>query len=248
MKAVGTMHSGLHLIQLRWWRSLVAAAVMMAITAASVQATPPAAIQQAVVLVAKRNPETRQYLPIGTAFHIGDGWFRTAAHVATATLPRRYEGKGFDEWAIFSADEFGNPARWIGRFEVVCVDRRWHGKDEDTIFPHDSALLKLISDMPPGGMMKASERRPAVGDPVSVWGFPEGLVLFEARARVNGVTNDWIAFQDELGKPTIGGHSGSPVLDSSGGVIGILSGGAPGLRAQERAVPIWDAEAGCPKP
>lgn len=104
---------------------LLAVTIATASHPGPLEAAPPTAIHQSIVLVAKRNPQTSAYVPIGTAFHVGDGLFRTAAHVATATLPRRYEGRGFDEWVLYQADEFGNPARLLGRAELACVDRRW---------------------------------------------------------------------------------------------------------------------------
>ncbi len=227
---------------------LAGAVAAVALVTVSIHAAPLPAFQQAVVLVAKRNPERRDYVAWGTAFHAGDGWFRTAAHVVETPLPRRYEGKGYDEWAVYQADEFGNPGRWIGRFEVTCVDRRWNGKDEDSPFPHDSALLKLLASSTPAAVLQPSERRPERSDRVSVWGFPMGRVLFGARAVVISVSSEWIRFQEELGTPTIGGHSGSPVVDAAGAVIGIFVGGITGVGEPGTAVPIWDAEAGCPKP
>jgi hypothetical protein len=62
------------------------------------------------------------------------------------------------------------------------------------------------------------------------------------------VSEKWIQFQDSLGAPVIGGHSGSPAIDAGGGVLGILVGGTRGVLAQNAAVPIRDAEQGCPLP
>jgi len=213
----------------------------------SLRAAPPSSIRTAVVLVAKRNPATGDYVPIGTAFHVGEGWFRTAAHVVTATLPRRFEGKGLDQWSLFDADEFGNPRRFVGPFDIACVDARWKGKDDDGVFPHDSALIRLAGPPPPS-VLRTSERRPAAGETVSVWGFPEGSVLFESRSVLLEVTPEWVVIQNETGRPTIGGHSGAPVVDRGELVLGILSGGVRGIAARQRAVPILDAERGCPRP
>lgn len=85
-----------------------------------------------------------------------------------------------------------------------------------------------------------------MGEAISVWGFPEGSVLFEARSTIGSVSEEWIRFQDALGRPVVGGHSGSPVIDGTGEVIGILAGGQRGVLAQNSAVPIRDAEQGCP--
>ncbi len=227
--------------------SLIAAALLLAATL-PLGAAPPPSIRAAVRLVVLRNPASGEAQPIGTAFHIGGGWFRSAAHVVTATLPRRFEGKGLEQWALIEADEFGNPSQVAGPFETVCVDPRWKGRDENGVFPHDSALLRQTAGSVPRAALQRAERPPAAGDAVSVWGFPEGRVLFESRATVLGMADSWVVIQNHSGSPTVGGHSGSPVLDRREGVVGILSGGGPGIVARQRAVTIWDAEAGCPRP
>ena len=227
---------------------LLAVTITTASHPAPLEAAPPSSILHSVVLVGRRNPQTGEYVAIGTAFHVGGGLFRTAAHVATATLPRRYEGRGFDETGLYQADEFGNPARWLGHVEVACVDARWQGRGEPTVFPHDSAVLKLIDGTSPTEFLHASVRRPAPGEAISVWGFPEGSVLFEARSTIGFVSDVWIRFQDALGKPIVGGHSGLPAIDATGGVVGILVGGQRGVLAQNSAVPIRDAEQGCSTP
>ena len=228
--------------------SLLLAGILLIAPVASLQAAPPASIRTAVVLVAKRNPESGDYVPIGTAFHIGEGWFRSAAHVVTATLPRRFEGKGLDQWSLFDADEFGNPRRFVGPFEVLCVDTRWKRSDDDAVLPHDSALIRLMAGTPPAAALRIADRRPAVGETVSVWGFPEGSVLFESRSTLLELSQEWVVIRNETGRPTIGGHSGSPVVDRGEFVIGILAGGVRGIAARQRAVTIWDAERGCPRP
>lgn len=206
------------------------------------------ALRNAIVLVARRNPAENKFVAVGTAFHIGDGWFRTAAHVAANPLPYRYKGRGYDEWALYRADEFGNPGELLSGFEVRCVDPRWKGKGDDYVFPHDSALLKATGDSaPPSDLLPISTRRLQTGDPISVWGFPQGRVLFESKAKVTAVSDIWIRLVEQVGTPVLGGHSGSPVLDSSGGVAGILVGGLSGVGGTGSAVAISDAEAGCPK-
>jgi hypothetical protein len=201
-----------------------------------------------VLLVVLRNPSSGEFVPIGTAFHIGGGWYRSAAHVVTTKLPRRYEGKGLEQWSLVDADEFGNPQLVVGPFEIVCVDARWKGRDEGGVFAHDSALIRQTGGAIPSIMLRTADRRPAAGETVSVWGFPEGSVLFESRATLLEISPQWVVIQNQSGSPTIGGHSGSPVLDRREGVVGILAGGGPGIVARQRAVTIWDAEQGCPRP
>jgi hypothetical protein len=224
---------------------LLAATLWLLAAGPRLDAAPPPAVRAAVLLVVLRNPGSGEAEPIGTAFHIGGGWYRSAAHVVTAKLPRRFEGKGLDQWTLVEADEFGNPHRVAGPLEITCVDPRWKGRDETGVFPHDAALIRQTGGPIPGTALRRADRRPAVREAVSVWGFPEGRVLFESRATVLEVSAEWVVIQNESGSPTIGGHSGSPVLDRAGTVIGILVGGGPGIVARQRAVTIWDAEAGC---
>jgi hypothetical protein len=228
--------------------AFIVLAGLLTAPAVSPAAAPPPSIRSAVVLVAKRNPESGEALPVGTAFHIGEGWFRSAAHVVTFTVPRRYEAKKLEQWSLFEADEAGLPRRLIGPFDVVCVDTRWKGRDDNGVFPHDSALIRLTAGTVPATALRPADRRPAVGEAVSVWGFPEGSVLFESRSTLVELTQDWVLLRNEMGRPTIGGHSGSPVVDRGESVIGILAGGQPGILSLQRAVTIWDAERGCPRP
>lgn len=227
---------------------VILAAVLLLAIGGDLRAAPPLSIRTAVRLVVKRNPTSGESMPIGTAFHVGDGWYRSAAHVVTATLPRRFEGKGLEQWSLVDSDESGNPRNFVGPFDIICVDARWKGKDDEGVFPHDSALIRQTSGPVPSVALRIADRPPAVGDSVSVWGFPEGRVLFESRSSVLEVSREWVVVQNESGHPTIGGHSGSPVINRGEAVIGILSGGGPGIVARQRAVPIWDAEQGCPKP
>ncbi len=96
--------------------------------------------------------------------------------------------------------------------------------------------------------MESSRQRPRPGEAVSVWGFPQGQVLFESRASVTGVSDQWIRLREQVGSPTIGGHSGSPVIDGAGKVVGVMVGGVGGVGESGIAVTIADAEDGCPKP
>jgi len=223
-------------------------ALILLASGGALRAAPPPSIRAAVLLVVKRNPTSGESMPIGTAFHIGDGWYRSAAHVVTATLPRKFEGKGLEQWSLVDSDEAGNPRSFVGPFDINCIDIRWKGKDDEGVFPHDSALIRQTSGPIPNPALRTADRPPAVGDGVSVWGFPEGRVLFESRSTVLEVSREWVVVQNESGRPTIGGHSGSPVINRGESVIGILAGGGPGIVARQRAVPIWDAEQGCPRP
>lgn len=209
---------------------------------------PPVVIRNTVVLVAKRNPKNDLYESVGTAFHVGGGWFRTAAHVVRAQLPKRYEGKGYDEWALYQSDEFGNPGRFLSAFEIACVDRRYVHDPDGAVFPYDAALVRINDSSALDETLEISRSRARVGDAVSVWGFPQGNILFESRARVTRVSERWIEIREAVGSPVIGGHSGSPVVNESGKVVGVMIATVRGVGQYGLALPISDAESGCPKP
>jgi len=228
--------------------SLFCAFLILTLRPAPASAAPAAVIRNAVVLIAKRNPGNDQHISVGTAFHVGGGWFRTAAHVVRAQMPKRYEGKGFDEWALYQSDEFGNPERYLSAFVIACVDRRYVHDPDGAVLPYDSALVKINGGSSLEETLQVSRSRARVGDAVSVWGFPEGSILFESRARVTRVSERWIEIREAVGSPVIGGHSGSPVVNESGEVVGVMVATVRGVSQHGLALPISDAESGCPKP
>lgn len=227
--------------------ALTCAFTVLSLRPQPVATAPPTMIREAVVMVALRNSEGKR-LEIGTAFHIGDGWFRTVAHVVRRELPKRRGGQDYDQWAFYSSDEFGNPMRYLGAFEIICVDRRWVNDPDRIVFPHDSALLRIKDTSVPEVPLRTSRSRPRVGDSVSVWGFPNGAVLFESRAKVVDVSDRWIEVREDVGRPVIGGHSGAPVVNAEGEVVGVMSARIEGIGQRGIAVPIRDAEIGCPRP
>lgn len=223
----------------------VMALVLLVLSVA--HAAPPSRILQAVALAVRLNPQTGRYLAVGTAFHVGGGLFRTAGHVAQSRVPPEEEGKGYEQWALFLADEFGSPRHLLGHAEVACADRRWAESRFGDVLPHDSGVFRLATGSIPAESLSAG-RRPNVGDAISIWGFPGGKVLFEAKGRITRISDEWIRLREQLGFPSLGGHSGSPVLDATGTVVGILVAGVSGVGEVASAVPIWDAESACPSP
>jgi S1-C subfamily serine protease len=74
------------------------------------------------------------------------------------------------------------------------------------------------------------------------------MVFFEVKARVTTVSDEWIELREQPGAPSLGGHSGSPLIDMTGGVVGIFVAHVTGVGGIASAIPIWDAETACPRP
>lgn len=116
---------------LEHWRqifrfSLLACCLLFFVPQYVESSTVPVLIRDAVFLVSKVNRQERKQLRRGTIFHVGGGYYRTAAHVVENSLGE-YEGKGFDEWAFFPADEFGSRATSVAAWERWRSSAWTHG-------------------------------------------------------------------------------------------------------------------------
>lgn len=104
------------------------------------------------------------------------------------------------------------------------MDARWRGKNQQSVYPYDSALLRSSYNAP--GVQATATTRPAVGERVSVWGFALTTIMFESGGSVESISDEWIRYLPGIGMPQVKGHSGSPMLDANKTVIGIEAGGS----------------------
>jgi hypothetical protein len=178
-------------------------------------------LRTAVVMMALRKPGTDSFLFIGSAFHVGGRFFYTAAHVVRATLPEKY--KEYTEWGI-AGREPGALRFFFKPVQVVCVDPRWSPL-KYYVAPFDFALVRLTDPNwdPDSALRIGSTRALRPGEKVSMWSYPDGKVLMEARGSVIAVDQDQIRVRREDGV-VLPGSSGGAVLNEAGEVVGILQG------------------------
>lgn len=147
------------------------------------------------------------YVPIGTAFAIGENQFATAAHVVLAGVGSLYEGP-----LLRSAD--GDV------FEVSSVLK--YSAHED--------FAVLAVDEPPRVRPLAAQRRPAVNQPVHAVGNALGGGIVVRSGLFTSTTPEdeagrweWLRFSAAASP----GNSGGPLLDASGRVIGLIVAASP---------------------
>jgi S1-C subfamily serine protease len=201
-----------------------------------------------VAVLAVYDPHERRYTGLGSAFHVGRGFFYTSAHVVLAGRRFQQEEPKFERWILLGSDEFGSPRAYLGTAEASCVDRRYRPDPYGEPQPFDIAAVRLTDaqrPLPPA--LPLSQSRVAVGDRVRALGFPETAVLFEMRGTVVEVAPHRIVVERDRGTVVLGGSSGSPLFSARDEVIGVLqAGNAGGLVSH--SVPIQIAVGGCPVP
>ncbi len=205
---------------------------------------PKEALRSAVVMMALRKPGTDSFIFIGSAFHVGNGLFYTAAHVVRASLPEKY--REYTEWGI-AGREPGAVRFFFKPVEVICVDPRWSPK-RYYVAPFDAALVRVIEPNwnPPLSLPIGSTRSLRPGDKVIIWSYPDGKVLMEAKGSVLEVNHNHIWIRHERGV-VLPGSSGGALLNEAGEVVGILQGvGEYEGESRILAGTIESAMKGCP--
>lgn len=138
---------------------------------------------------------------VGSGFVAGDGLVLTAAHVVSGarTIELRFPGL-----PAFPA-------------QLLAIDA-----DDDT------ALLRVSGELPPPLVLAPAA--PAIGDPVGVVGFPVAeQVAHTSVARISALDGQAVLEGHPLSQLTVldaqvpAGSSGGPVIDSAGGVQGLVS-------------------------
>lgn len=233
----------------RWihYASILVVLAILLMLVASVAGSNPAVPSGAVVLVAWARPADQAFYRVGSAFHVGNGRFYTAAHVARPSPPYPSDFRHINLLGTTWEHQYGPAA-------IACVDTRWHdGSSGQGVSPFDVAQLRLIAS-PNLPALSFSDRPPTEGMHVTIVGFPEASrsrppLQFVASGRIDKVTpNDFrIRILDGA---ALNGSSGSPVLSDSGKVVGMIYAGY-GTKAQasdeyQWAVPLNVIKTACP--
>jgi hypothetical protein len=196
------------------------------------------AVRSAVVAVAAVSPEGRA-CAAATAFHVGGGRFFTNAHVVGQL--RKGAREGCRLWFVMQARETRLAEYPIALVKASCVDPRYKETPNETVAPFDVAVLEVQElgvgeRLPPA--LSFGARMPRLGESVRVVGFPASTepVRFDIHGLVADVSR-MVFLIDNRTPGAIPGVSGSPVLDGTGRVIGIVFGVNVGAR-RTAAVPI----------
>ena len=134
----------------------------------------------------------------GTAFHVGNGWFITAGHVAAGNVKKAYP-----------KDSLGNK---------FTVETSWVAAQADISLFYSSVAANIMPAMP------ITCDSPKVGQAISITGNP----YFLEHVTVSGSIISGPIDIDELKQVYVAliqvgpGGSGSPVMNSDGSAIGVL--------------------------
>jgi S1-C subfamily serine protease len=149
----------------------------------------------------------RQYgvpVEVGAGFFVSkDGWFMTNHHVMRNAISK----------SGFSADFILSDKRVLKNYRVGdCSDQRGL----------DLCLIKF--DFAPKSFFTISEQKPKKGDSVYVIGHPRGLDFTLTRGKFNAARKSVNGISEiELTSALSPGHSGGPVIDDDGHLLGIVT-------------------------
>lgn len=147
---------------------------------------------------------------LGTAFHIGDGYFLTAAHVF-----------GKDSQNNLAKLKRPNIDQEYTIVDVINIDH-----DLDVCLLRAKKVEKFLQQP----SAKFSSRTALEGDQIIAHGFPQyidGNSCSTIGCRVTGFRFSFGSLRVEVDRPFPHGISGGPILNNHGHVIGVVHGGAP---------------------
>ncbi len=206
--------------------------------------TSSTAPEGSVLAVLAVDPGAGKFIKRATAFHIGDGVFFTNAHVVRgAPLPAN-----FTEMYLAGTTAARVRDAWMGPISVSCVNAKWHGDgDGDRAYPFDVARVTVPqgSLLPPG--LTVSPKWPELGAHVTIMGFAAAShawppKLYTATGHISSVNDSAQTFVIDVEAGfALEGSSGSPVLNSSNEVIGILYArqGTRDRSAADKVAAVW---------
>lgn len=195
---------------MRYTRPLLVLVLFVCLLPAAPAAGQPALLD--AVWVAYRCRENNRCAK-GTAFHIGDGLFYTNAHVARTE-------QGYGPLMLGR----GTPRQELGRATVVCINNRASVNQFAT--PYDIAKVRV--DTPRARRLptlKFYRWGPRPGLRIRVIGYPENrwMPVMAEGTIAEQLEDQVFAFEVQDGLVTQG-SSGSPVLTTSGEVVGMVYG------------------------
>ena len=207
----------------------------------------PSGTDQAIVHVLVWRPGS--FYRRGTAFHIGNGVFYTAASAVTYRVP-----DGFTTWYLAGTTATRSTDSWLGPLSVTCIHPQYRVPDiNNPLFsPFDVAQLRVGA----AEYLPALQFAPALPYPgmrVRVKGYPDASrewppSLYTAEGRVVSVNAPTQTFRVDIETGLYRGWGGAPVLAPDNAVLGVFY--AWELDRVERiiAATAQVARSGCPLP